>query len=86
MDLQREMYTEERDGGTYYIPKNLWVEACKTHRGQTSKKGVCKNCGSPSSPLYGGMCQDCVIFTTVMEIAKKLGIPIAFRRAHAIAV
>lgn len=79
MDLQREVYTEERDGGVYYIPKSIWVEACRSHPNPTSKKGSCKICGSRSNPLYGGMCQNCAIFTSVLDIAKKYGVKIEFR-------
>ncbi|KKQ54035.1 MAG: hypothetical protein US74_C0053G0004 [Parcubacteria group bacterium GW2011_GWA2_38_13] len=82
MNLQREIYTEERDGGTYFIPKFVWDEACRLHPRQSSKRGVCKVCGAVASPVFGGMCQDCAIFTTVFDIAKQFGVPIPFRAAQ----
>ena len=73
-----QYYTEERNGGTYYIPKGIWRKACDALSAPDVVEGECKVCFAKNEPLYNGVCLGCAIFSNVLEIAEANDIPIFF--------
>lgn len=72
-------YTEERENGTYYIPRGIWHDACELHPDPEESGGRCSLCRKKEERLYpNGLCQNCSIFDSAKHIAENRGTPLTF--------